>query len=363
MAGLCDARAGPDDVHRRIDAADRMVALGRHNAVLELLGRRIRLRARLEVGDIGGVQGDLAAYARIADRLRSPTYGWLVPMWRGMLAELAGDLETASRHAAEVAGLAEAAQSTNGSMMAWSLRWRIARRRGDAAEIGRLAARIAQWSDDYAGAWDCAYALLRAESGDPDGARRHLRRVMESGLTAVPRDSEWLELVWLLGEAALLLDEADAVRAVHAALEPYADLWAVDGYGAACFGQVRDLLSRLEEYERPAAPVTGASFVRTGPLWQLSFRGRAATVPDSKGMRDLAVLLARPGEEVHVLDLVEAAGGPPARLRTLTSDRYWTPRPAPPTGGGWRNSRASSTRPRWTTTWAVRRSCRRRRTS
>jgi hypothetical protein len=33
-------------------------------------------------------------------------------------------------------------------------------------------------------------------------------------------------------------------------------------------------------------------------------------VVDSKGMRDLAALLIRPGHEIHVLDLVEAAGGP-----------------------------------------------------
>ncbi len=35
----------------------------------------------------------------------------------------------------------------------------------------------------------------------------------------------------------------------------------------------------------------------------VSYDGRTAEVGDSKGMRDLAVLLARPGEEVHVVDL------------------------------------------------------------
>ena len=135
---------------------------------------------------------------------------------------------------------------------------------------------------------------------------------MDAGLDSLPVDSEWVELLWSLGEAAMLLDERDAARAVHDTLEPYADLWAVDGYGAACFGQVSDLLARLAEYlDRPSAtPADRAAFVRTGTVWQLEFRGRSATVLDSKGMRDLAVLLVRPGQEVHVLDLVEAAGGP-----------------------------------------------------
>ena len=101
-------------------------------------------------------------------------------------------------------------------------------------------------------------------------------------------------------------------RAVQDVLEPYADLWAVDGYGGACFGQVSELLARLAEYlDHPSAtPSDRAAFVRTGTVWQLEFRGRATTVLDSKGMRDLALLLVRPGQEVHVLDLVEGSGGP-----------------------------------------------------
>ena len=116
-----------------------MLTLARGHALLELLARRIRLRARLELGDLIGVDADIAGYARIADRLRSPTYGWLVPMWRGMRAVLDGDLEAASGYADEVAAQAEAAQSTNALMMAWSLRWRVARLRKDARHDWRAA--------------------------------------------------------------------------------------------------------------------------------------------------------------------------------------------------------------------------------
>jgi hypothetical protein len=72
----------------------------------------------------------------------------------------------------------------------------------------------------------------------------------------------------------MLLDERDAVRAVYDALEPYADLWAVDGYGAACFGQVTDLLARFDEYlDRPSTtPRDWAAFIRTGTVWQVEFR-------------------------------------------------------------------------------------------
>ena len=41
---------------------------------------------------------------------------------------------------------------------------------------------------------------------------------MDAGLDSLPVDSEWVELLWLLGEAAMLLDDRDTARAVHDAL-------------------------------------------------------------------------------------------------------------------------------------------------
>lgn len=44
-------------------------------------------------------------------------------------------------------------------------------------------------------------------------------------------------------------------------------------------------------------------FRRDGDVWTLAFEGRVTRLRDSKGMRDLAALLADPGRERHVLDL------------------------------------------------------------
>ena len=122
-----------------------------------------------------------------------------------MRAVLDGDLDAGSRYAEEVATLAGKAQSANAAMMAWSLRWRIARLRQDTRTMREPAGQMAEWAENYPG-WDCTFALLFAESGEPERGRRHLRRVMDAGLDALPVDSEWVELLWLLGEAAMLLD-------------------------------------------------------------------------------------------------------------------------------------------------------------
>ena len=167
LAAFCDARSGPAYVHERIEAAGRMLALAQHHALLELLGRRLRLRARLELGDLTGVDADIAAYARVADRLRSPTYSWLVPMWRGMRAVLDGDLDAGSRFADEVATLAEKAQSPNAEMMAWALRCRIARLRQDARAIGKLAGRLMAESAEHVPGWDARHRAAVRRVGRP----------------------------------------------------------------------------------------------------------------------------------------------------------------------------------------------------
>jgi tetratricopeptide (TPR) repeat protein len=51
------------------------------------------------------------------------------------------------------------------------------------------------------------------------------------------------------------------------------------------------------------------SFLREGDYWSVVFEGRTVRVRDLKGMRYLAQLLAHPGREFHVLDLVAAESG------------------------------------------------------
>ncbi len=68
----------------------------------------------------------------------------------------------------------------------------------------------------------------------------------------------------------------------------------------------------------PAAPVpatSGGELAVEGDGWRITFDGRTVRIRDMKGISDLAVLVARPGVEVHALELmgggvVEGAAGP-----------------------------------------------------
>lgn len=62
-----------------------------------------------------------------------------------------------------------------------------------------------------------------------------------------------------------------------------------------------------------AAPVTAARrrgvFRRDGEVWTVALDGRTVRVRDARGFGYLALLLARPGREIHVLDLVATDAG------------------------------------------------------
>jgi hypothetical protein len=63
---------------------------------------------------------------------------------------------------------------------------------------------------------------------------------------------------------------------------------------------------RAEALARPVAPeVAAAAFRRNGTLWTMAFGGLSVQLTHQKGFLDLAQLLARPGMELHCLELAD----------------------------------------------------------
>ena len=354
LAAYCDAIAGPDYVDERLAASDRMIELADEcdDPTLNLLARRMRVVALLERGQFASADGETAAYASLADRLRLPLYLWPVPIWRGMRALMRGDLDLAWRYSDEAEELGRRAESVNADLMVFTLRAAHAAATG---QIHTLTERI-RWAAATAGDYPVSACMVAAIAYDvdPQFSRHMFERARANGIQGLARDSEWLEAVWQFGESGMRYGDANVVEAAYAALAPYADLWAIDGIGAACFGVVAHQLGRMAAWlsrrddarhwlqralerhqtaeasllvghtERELAqlghmsharpsPAQHGDLLRDGRIWRVEWRGEARTVPDSKGMRDLAALLASPGRDVHVLDLIEASGGPAAR--------------------------------------------------
>lgn len=329
LAALCDALSGPDHVARRTALTDRMLMLAREtgNPPLVLLARRLRVVVMLERGDFAAVDREIAEYDSLSERLHVPLLQWPVPVWRGMRALMRGDAAEATRWSDVAEAVARVARSPNAEMMVGTLRIAVERSRGHGCEpLDLLPPEMPGLLDWYAPAW-CLLAACYAEAGRRREAQAFLDRVMERGPDGIDDDSERLEALWDLGDAAIVLEDRRAAAAALDALAPYEALWAIDGMGGACFGRVGDQVTRLRRFlERgrsaaaaPPAPLEADRGVlaRRGDVWEVQWRGRSALVKDSKGLRDIAVLVSRPGAGVPVLELVAAAGGPATPERDL----------------------------------------------
>lgn len=87
---------------------------------------------------------------------------------------------------------------------------------------------------------------------------------------------------------------------------------AVPTASAAALRTARDALAASGDPVAGASVVTanGASLVYSGDMWSLTFRGSSVWIRDLKGVHDLAVLLARPGEQIHCSEFAGPAAAP-----------------------------------------------------
>ena len=81
---------------------------------------------------------------------------------------------------------------------------------------------------------------------------------------------------------------------------------------------MRSLLDRASGLLAPSA--AEAVFRNEGQFWTIAYQGRMFRLREMKGLGYIASLLARPGREVHVLELMSAATGRPAGARARLAD-------------------------------------------
>lgn len=215
----------------------------------------------------------------------------------------------------------------------------------DDVELGRLRDRNwpASWFQlarvvAVTGASELAHVLL-------EGSRRPTERCVNVSLGTVCLGSRDLALAWLfhtVGEldlaeghyteaervnaqigarswlaqaqadhARLLLDrgrpeDREEARALAEAAAVQVEL------GLRCLAlTVEELNGRLDSPSADAPP-PGAEllplFRGTGDIWRVSFRGREVELPRTRGLGDIAYLLARPNESVSVMELAGEGG-------------------------------------------------------
>ncbi len=173
----------------------------------------------------------------------------------------------------------------------------IGRARAAADELELVAARFE--NKPLAAAAALARGRVRLADGDAAGAE-------ESSSDAAQLWNE-VGAPYEAAHARLTLAAAHAARGSEhrAALERRAARAILDGIEAA----PSPAPARLDPHDDEQPMVSVNAFRREGDYWSVTFDGDTVRVRDLKGMRHLARLLADPGREFHVLDLVAAEAG------------------------------------------------------
>ncbi|WP_459708910.1 ATP-binding protein [Actinophytocola sp. KF-1] len=212
----------------------------------------------------------------------------------GITAAASGDAATATRCLAELEALREPVSSAYEGLLT-RLRVQVAVATGDVARCAELYESLAP----HAGTW-----LVSMYGCDISGPvplwLGHLALVLGETARAVTHFESARDVADRLGSRPWSLE---ARAGLATALGPRgAELRAAVGREAAALG-IRHLAAG------PGESLPHNEFRFTGETWALSMAGRTVHMPDSKGLRDLHVLLRAPGKEIPATRLLNPAGG------------------------------------------------------
>ena len=245
---------GPDTVERGLPISVEALELCErtHDAELAMQVRLWRISLLLELDDPERADAEIEAFGATARRLGQPRTLVYVPLHRAMSAHMRGEFAQAERFTVEAR---ERARDVRGSMAPiiadaqTFLQWRTEGRHHDLEPfVRRLADRLPAMRR-----WRASLALVLAETGRIEEARKELEQLAASDFEDLPLDVTWLVTLSLLAELCTLLGDKPRARRLYELLVPYEGRNVVS-VGAANLGPVARYLGLLAmttgEYER-----------------------------------------------------------------------------------------------------------------
>ncbi len=255
LAACLDARHyalwRPENVEERLEVAAELrgVAEQTGDPELELEGAGWTVVDLMELGDIPGVDIQIAAASKLAEALHRPIWLWWTSLFRCARAQLSGAFDEAEKLAQETLAIGQHGQAENALHYYAQAMFNIRREQGRLAEVeGAVRGFIELYP--AIPAWRAALALLLVELGRLDEARQEFEALGSGGFADLPRDANWLIAVTLLAEVCGALGDGARAGELYALLEPYAGRNVVVGRAATCNGSASRLLGILAAARR-----------------------------------------------------------------------------------------------------------------
>ena len=223
---------GPGTAAERLAVADRAAELGPGSASVigELWAHLWRVDAHFEAGDLAAVDRDLREIRRIADHRHAPVARWHHLRLSATRSALTGDFAAARADTDAAFALARQIGDVSTYGMYFAFRTRLAMTRGSPDDLpdGLLQAVAASPPLPLIRA---TVPVVLALTGDRAGALAAFAEFRT--LPAVlPRALRWFPTMMLIGDVAVLLDDAEVAEQVLTLVRPLGRRIAGDGSGA-----------------------------------------------------------------------------------------------------------------------------------
>jgi hypothetical protein len=236
---------GPDTVERGLPISVEALELCErtNDAELAMQIRLWRITLLLELDDPVRADAEIEAYGAAARRLGQPRTLVYDPLHRAMRAHMRGEFADAERLTEEAREVADRVGGSMASMIADAQTFLLRRSQGRHHDLERLVRSNADRRPAMR-RWRCGLALLLAEIGRVDEARKELEQLAAGDFEGLPRDATWLLAMSMLAELCTMLGDRPRARCLYELLAPYEGRNVIV-IGAAYYGPVARFLGLL----------------------------------------------------------------------------------------------------------------------
>lgn len=249
VAGL-SARWEPTRIEARLRAATEAIEVGRRigDRGCVLQASAWRLSDRLEQGADERFWREYREYARLAEELRQPFHIYTSASFRPALSLMAGDLAASEREANALLRIGERQPGLDAAGVYAMQMFAVRREQGELRELAPIVRHFVA-TTPASGRWRPGLALVLAELGMLEDARREFDALAARDFTDVPRDGMWVAAITFLAEVCVMLADRRRAPLLYAMLLPYRDRNLLVGTSVACFGAASRLLGMLATAE------------------------------------------------------------------------------------------------------------------
>jgi tetratricopeptide (TPR) repeat protein len=247
----------PQEVQGRLAELDELIELSKGLKDKETHGRAhlFNVYISTELGERARMDQSVAALVEWGDvhqRLRNQ---WIARHGQAMLAILDGNFSTAETLAQQALELGHQTRGEQVEGLYGVQMFSIRREQGRLAEVAQVMKRFID-ENKYQTTWLPGFALIAAELGFEEPARRRLRELAETGFE-MPRDAKRSTSLSYVAEVAALLGDVEAAARLYELMSVYQHMTITAGIVTVCYGAASRYLGMLAatlgEFDRAEA--------------------------------------------------------------------------------------------------------------